>query len=114
MARGTRAARRTTIAEALDQVGLAGYAARPVHELSGGEQQRVAIGRAVANGPRLLLADEPTGNLDPHTSQHVFATLMALARASGLAALIATHNLQLARQMDRQVTIRDGLVVALD
>jgi lipoprotein-releasing system ATP-binding protein len=83
-------------------------------ELSGGEQQRVAIGRAVANGPRLLLADEPTGNLDPHTSQHVFATLMALARASGLAALIATHNLQLARQMDRQVTIRDGLVVALD
>ncbi|MFJ5368839.1 ABC transporter ATP-binding protein [Bosea sp. CER48] len=83
-------------------------------ELSGGEQQRVAIGRAVANGPRLLLADEPTGNLDPHTSQHVFATLMALARASGLAALIATHNLQLARQMDRQVTIREGLVVALD
>ncbi|MGO4404910.1 ABC transporter ATP-binding protein [Bosea sp. RAF48] len=83
-------------------------------ELSGGEQQRVAIGRAVANGPRLLLADEPTGNLDPHTSQHVFGTLMALARASGLAALIATHNLQLAGQMDRQVTIRDGLVVALD
>ncbi|MGO4173979.1 ABC transporter ATP-binding protein [Bosea sp. TAF32] len=83
-------------------------------ELSGGEQQRVAIGRAVANGPRLLLADEPTGNLDPHTSQHVFGTLMALARASGLAALIATHNLQLASQMDRQVTIRDGLVVPLD
>ena len=83
-------------------------------ELSGGEQQRVAMGRAVATGPLLLLADEPTGNLDPHTSQHVFATLMALARASGLAALIATHNLQLARQMDRQVTIREGLVVALD
>jgi len=83
-------------------------------ELSGGEQQRVAIGRAVANGPRLLLADEPTGNLDPHTAQHVFGTLMALARASGLAALIATHNMELARQMDRQVTIREGLVVALD
>ncbi len=82
-------------------------------ELSGGEQQRVAIGRAVANGPRLLLADEPTGNLDPVTSQHVFGTLIALARASGLAALIATHNLELARQMDRQVTIRDGLVVPL-
>ena len=82
-------------------------------ELSGGEQQRVAIGRAVANGPRLLLADEPTGNLDPQTAQHVFGTLMALARASGLAALIATHNLDLARQMDRQVTIRDGLVVKL-
>jgi len=82
-------------------------------ELSGGEQQRVAIGRAVANGPRLLLADEPTGNLDPHTSQHVFGTLIALARASGLAALIATHNMELARQMDRQVTIREGLVVPL-
>ncbi len=82
-------------------------------ELSGGEQQRVAIGRAVANGPRLLLADEPTGNLDPHTSQHVFGTLMALARASGLAALIATHNLELARQMDRRVTIREGQVVPL-
>lgn len=83
-------------------------------ELSGGEQQRVAIGRAVANAPRLLLADEPTGNLDPHTSLHVFSTLVALARASGLAALIATHNLDLARRMDRQVTIRDGLVVPLE
>lgn len=82
-------------------------------ELSGGEQQRVAIGRAVANAPRVLLADEPTGNLDPHTSLHVFNTLVALARASGLAALIATHNLDLARRMDRQVTIRDGLVVPL-
>ncbi|WP_332689831.1 ABC transporter ATP-binding protein [Bosea sp. (in: a-proteobacteria)] len=83
-------------------------------ELSGGEQQRVAIGRAVANAPRLLLADEPTGNLDPHTSLHVFNTLVALARASGLAALIATHNLDLAYRMDRRVTIRDGLVVPLD
>ncbi|MGX1788721.1 ABC transporter ATP-binding protein [Bosea sp. NPDC055332] len=82
-------------------------------ELSGGEQQRVAIGRAVANAPRVLLADEPTGNLDPHTSLHVFNTLVALARASGLAALIATHNLDLARRMDRQVTIRDGMVVPL-
>ena len=82
-------------------------------ELSGGEQQRVAIGRAMANTPRLLLADEPTGNLDPQTSLHVFGTLVALARASGLAALIATHNLDLARRMDRQVTIRDGLVVPL-
>jgi lipoprotein-releasing system ATP-binding protein len=83
-------------------------------ELSGGEQQRVAIGRAVANAPRVLLADEPTGNLDPHTSLHVFSTLVALARASGLAALIATHNLDLAARMDRQVTIREGLVVPLD
>ncbi len=83
-------------------------------ELSGGEQQRVAIGRAVANAPRVLLADEPTGNLDPHTSLHVFNTLVALARASGLAALIATHNTDLARRMDRRITIREGLIVPLD
>jgi lipoprotein-releasing system ATP-binding protein len=82
-------------------------------ELSGGEQQRVAIARAVANAPRLLLADEPTGNLDPHTSGHVFQTLVAIVRASRLAALIATHNMELAARMDRRVTIRDGLVVQL-
>ena len=83
-------------------------------ELSGGEQQRVAIARAVANAPRLLLADEPTGNLDVHTADHVFGALTQLVRASGLAAVIATHNLDLAAQMDRRVTIRDGLVVELD
>jgi lipoprotein-releasing system ATP-binding protein len=82
-------------------------------ELSGGEQQRVAIARAVANAPRLLLADEPTGNLDPHTAGHVFDTLVAIVRASKLAALIATHNLELAGRMDRQVTIRDGQVMTL-
>ncbi len=82
-------------------------------ELSGGEQQRVAIARAVANAPRLLLADEPTGNLDPKTAGHVFATLIALVRASRLGALIATHNLDLAARMDRQITIRDGFVVPL-
>ena len=82
-------------------------------ELSGGEQQRVAIARAVANAPRLLLADEPTGNLDPHTAAHVFQTLVAIVRASRLAALIATHNMDLAARMDRRVTIRDGLVVPL-
>ncbi len=80
-------------------------------ELSGGEQQRVAIARAVANAPGLLLADEPTGNLDPKTSDHVFSTLIALVRASRLAALIATHNMELAARMDRRVTIRDGLIV---
>ncbi|EIM29670.1 ABC transporter ATP-binding protein [Microvirga lotononidis] len=82
-------------------------------ELSGGEQQRVAIARAVANAPRLLLADEPTGNLDPNTADRVFQTLVAIVRASKLAALIATHNLELAARMDRRVTIRDGLIVQL-
>ena len=100
-------------AELLTFLGLGERLDHLPSELSGGEQQRVAIGRAVANTPRLLLADEPTGNLDPHTSLHVFSTLVALARASGLAALIATHNLDLAHRMDRQVTIRDGLVVPL-
>jgi lipoprotein-releasing system ATP-binding protein len=82
-------------------------------ELSGGEQQRVAIARAVANAPRLLLADEPTGNLDPHTAGHVFQTLVAIVRASRVAALIATHNMDLAAKMDRRVTIHEGLVVQL-
>jgi lipoprotein-releasing system ATP-binding protein len=93
-----------------------GLGARENHrpaELSGGEQQRVAIARAVANGPRLLLADEPTGNLDPKTADHAFGTLTALVKASGLAALIATHNLDLAARMDRRVTLQDGLIVEL-
>ena len=80
-------------------------------ELSGGEQQRVAIARAMANAPRLLLADEPTGNLDPRTAGHVFDALKTLARESGVAALIATHNYALAAEMDRTVTIEDGRVV---
>jgi lipoprotein-releasing system ATP-binding protein len=79
--------------------------------LSGGEQQRVAIARAVANAPRILLADEPTGNLDPHTADHVFATLAKLVNLSGFAALIATHNMELAGRMHRRVTIKDGAVV---
>ena len=96
--------------------GLSRPRARESHrpaELSGGEQQRVAIARAVANGPRVLLADEPTGNLDPKTADHVFGTLAALVRASGLAALVATHNMDLAARMDRRVTIRDGQVSEL-
>ncbi len=80
-------------------------------ELSGGEQQRVAIARAVANKPSLLLADEPTGNLDPKTSNLVFEMLENLVRESGLAALIATHNHDLARKMDRCVTLKSGQVV---
>jgi lipoprotein-releasing system ATP-binding protein len=95
----------------LERVGLADRLKHRPSELSGGEQQRVAIARAVANAPRVLLADEPTGNLDPQTAGHVFTTLVAIVRASGLAALIATHNMDLAARMDRRVTIRDGLVV---
>lgn len=82
-------------------------------ELSGGEQQRVAIARAVANGPAILLADEPTGNLDPKTSQHVFTALKTLVQASGLAALIVTHNMELAAQMDRCVTLHEGQLVPI-
>ncbi|PSJ63796.1 ABC transporter ATP-binding protein [Pseudaminobacter soli (ex Li et al. 2025)] len=82
-------------------------------ELSGGEQQRVAIARAVANAPLVLLADEPTGNLDPVTASYVFDALFALVRQSGLAALIATHNHELAGRMDRRVTLADGKVVPL-
>jgi lipoprotein-releasing system ATP-binding protein len=102
---------------ARDLLAYLGLAERESHrpaELSGGEQQRVAIARAVANGPRVLLADEPTGNLDPKTADHVFATLAALVKASGLAALIATHNMDLAARMDRRVTIRDGQVSEME
>jgi lipoprotein-releasing system ATP-binding protein len=81
-------------------------------ELSGGEQQRVAIARAVANAPQMLLADEPTGNLDPKTARHVFDALKRLVRESGLSALIATHNFTLAGHMDRTITIEDGAIVA--
>jgi lipoprotein-releasing system ATP-binding protein len=98
-------------AELLDFLGLAKRHKHRPAELSGGEQQRVAIARAVANGPRVLLADEPTGNLDPKTADHVFETLTQLVRATGLAALVATHNMDLASRMDRRVTLRDGAVV---
>jgi lipoprotein-releasing system ATP-binding protein len=104
-------AARARAAELLNYLGLKARLTHRPAELSGGEQQRVAIARAVANAPRLLLADEPTGNLDMHTAARVFGTLTDLVRATGLAAIIATHNLELARQMDRRVTIRDGLVV---
>ncbi len=92
----------------LGSVGIAARAGHRPAALSGGEQQRVAFCRALANAPRLLLADEPTGNLDPDTSDQVFATLMELVRDTGLSALIATHNMELAARMDRIVRLDAG------
>jgi lipoprotein-releasing system ATP-binding protein len=108
-----KAAARTRAAELLSYLGLKERLTHRPAELSGGEQQRVAIARAVANAPRILLADEPTGNLDLRTADRVFEALTQLVRASGLAAVIATHNLELAERMDRQVTLREGQVVEL-
>ena len=95
----------------LDQVGLADRGHHRPSEMSGGEQQRVAFCRALANEPELLLADEPTGNLDPETSDHVFSVLMDLVRTTGMAALIATHNMDLAARMDRQVWLSKGQIL---
>ncbi len=100
---------------ARDLLGRVGVAERADHRpatMSGGEQQRVAFCRALANGPHLLLADEPTGNLDPATSDRVFGALMELVRGTGMSALIATHNMELAARMDRVVRLNAGLVVA--
>ncbi|NOD48290.1 MULTISPECIES: ABC transporter ATP-binding protein [unclassified Ruegeria] len=94
----------------LDRVGVAPRASHRPAALSGGEQQRVAFCRALANAPRVLLADEPTGNLDPETSDQVFDALMALVRDEGLSALIATHNLDLAARMDRMVKLEGGVL----
>lgn len=95
----------------LERVGLKKRLKHRSGELSGGEQQRVAIARALANEPKLLLADEPTGNLDPVTAASVFETLMSLVRETGLAAVIATHNPDLAAQMDRRIQVIDGQIV---
>lgn len=92
----------------LGDLGLKDRTHHQPAQLSGGEQQRVAIARALANSPRLLLADEPTGNLDPTTSGAVFESLYALARSTGVAAVVATHNLELASHMDRVLALRDG------
>ena len=97
----------------LKWLGLAERGSHRPAELSGGEQQRVAIARAIANAPRVLLADEPTGNLDPKKAEHVFETLTALVRATGVAAMIATHNLDLASRLDRRVTLTDGKIEEL-
>lgn len=97
--------------ELLAWVGLEKRAKHRPSELSGGEQQRVAFCRAMANGPKLLLADEPTGNLDPDTADRVFEALMTLVRETGMSAVIATHNHELAHRMDRQVALRQGKIV---
>jgi len=100
--------------EILAYLGLADRIKHRPAELSGGEQQRVAIARAVANAPRVLLADEPTGNLDPNTADHVFQALMQLVKATSVAMLIATHNMELAGRMDRRVSIANGQIVEME
>jgi len=99
--------------ELLSRVDVGERAGHRPSAMSGGEQQRVAFCRALANEPRLLLADEPTGNLDPATSERVFDALVSLVRDTGLSALIATHNLELAARMDRVVKLDQGQVVAM-
>lgn len=95
----------------LERLGLKERLSHRPAELSGGEQQRVAIARALANTPKLLLADEPTGNLDPNTSDNVFLELLSIVKETGLSALIATHNMDLAAKMDREVTLKNGVLV---
>jgi lipoprotein-releasing system ATP-binding protein len=107
----SRTAARARAMQLLGELGLKDRWDHQPAQLSGGEQQRVAVARALANSPRLLLADEPTGNLDPATSEAVFANLYDLARRTGVAALVATHNLELARHMDRVVALKDGHLV---
>ena len=114
MIRGLK--RSETVNRAKEILAYLGLGDRITHrpaELSGGEQQRVAIARAVANAPRVLLADEPTGNLDPHTADHVFNALMQLVKATRVAMLIATHNMELAGRMDRRVSLENGKVIEL-
>jgi lipoprotein-releasing system ATP-binding protein len=115
MIRGLK--RSETVKRATEILAYLGLGDRITHrpaELSGGEQQRVAIARAVANAPRVLFADEPTGNLDPHTADHVFNALMQLVSATRVAMLIATHNMELAGRMDRRVSLVNGEVVELE
>jgi lipoprotein-releasing system ATP-binding protein len=107
----SRRAARERAAELIEAMGLTPRADHRPARLSGGEQQRVAIARALANRPRLLLADEPTGNLDAHTAEGVLAIFLSFVRENGLAALIATHNLDLASRLDRIVTLEDGVLV---
>ena len=106
----SKASAKQRAAGLLSKVGIANRADHRPAELSGGEQQRVAFCRALANAPKLLLADEPTGNLDQNTSEQVFESLVSVARDTRLSAVIATHNPQLAARMDRTVTLKNGLL----
>jgi lipoprotein-releasing system ATP-binding protein len=108
----SRSEARTRATALLQRVGLGERLGHRPAKLSGGEQQRVAIARALANNPAIVLADEPTGNLDVHTADQVFAMLAQLVREDRVAAMIATHNLEIARRMDRAVTIREGVLEA--
>jgi lipoprotein-releasing system ATP-binding protein len=108
----SRSEARTRATALLQRVGLGERLDHRPAKLSGGEQQRVAIARALANNPAIVLADEPTGNLDVHTADQVFAMLAQLVREDRVAAMIATHNLEIARRMDRAVTIREGVLEA--
>jgi lipoprotein-releasing system ATP-binding protein len=107
----TRAAARGVAERLLTGLGLGGRLGHRPAQLSGGEQQRVAIARALANKPKILLADEPTGNLDPRTAGGVFDALLAMVRAEGLAALVATHNFELAGRMDRALQLHEGRLI---
>ncbi len=110
----TRQEAHTRATELLSSLGLSERLDHRPARLSGGEQQRVAIARALANRPRLLLADEPTGNLDPKTSEHVFTELLSLIERTGVAALIATHNMDLARRMHRILRLEGGRLVEVE
>ena len=110
IAAASKSAARDRARDLLGMVGLADRATHRPAKLSGGEQQRVAIARALANSPDVLIADEPTGNLDQETAERVFALLMQLTRDTGVAALVATHNPDLAACMDRKVTLRNGVL----
>ncbi len=109
----SQAAARAEAKRLLTTVGLEHRLDHTPSQMSGGEQQRVAISRAIANRPQVLLGDEPTGNLDPATSTRVFKSLLALTRQEGFSALVATHNMELTQYMDRVLTVRDGMIIAV-
>jgi len=109
----TRSKAKEKSAYLLDKLGLTKRLEHRPSEMSGGEQQRVAIARALANDPAILLADEPTGNLDPHSAENVFAVFLAAVKEFGLATLLVTHNAELAARLDKTITLKEGEVISL-